>query len=613
MSSQRPKIKSTSKAPASPQRRKSPAKWTPESAASRLGTLSMPWGLADGLGLILGISMVVWWPWPSSTTSLLALTILSVGSFACLPWVIRRWRLGLRPQGIGWVPVGAAGGLVVWSVVSMIFSGAPWPVSLYGWEGRQDGVLALVGVAILLAAAASLRPIEIERLFTWLLLGGSILVLEAMLQLAGWEGFRTSEIEGVWAAMANPNFLAAMCGMLAALALARVCDRRYAVIQRIATGVLLAGLIATSILTMSAQGPATLLVAFGAVFALRLLQWRGPQRIWVAIGLGAVTVIGVALTVLGLFGIGPVTRVWESQESTAFRKSFWEVGWRVMEALPLFGTGPGGLSRYVGEYRSEQYVREQGSDIYIDAAHNVPIQYGATVGVVGLLLAVLLLGSALAVAVIVAWRAQAERWVIAAAGSMLAVYVAQSLISIDELRLKEMGWVAVGLVSALARSRLEREISTGEAQQERWVSPVMGLGGLLVCVPILLVTAQQAGITNLEEAESLATNPVLACERRMQIVSSIANAADLKRTWTTAEAVAALDPRCPKLASSYSELALLADSSESALLLAERATRQDPLDPQSWRVLSRALGEIGEPDRAGQALRTSEYVQDLSN
>jgi O-antigen ligase len=613
VSSQRSKIKSTSKTPVRPQTRKASAKWTPDSLPPRLGSLAVPWGLADGLGLILGISMVVWWPWPSSTTSLLALTILSVGSFACLPWVIRRWRLGLRPQGIGWVPVGAAGGLVVWSVVSMIFSGAPWPVSLYGWEGRQDGVLALVGVAILLAAAASLRPSEIERLFTWLLLGASILVLEAVLQLAGWEGFRTSEIEGVWAAMANPNFLAAMCGMLAALALARVCDRRYTTAQRMAVGFLLFGLIATSILTMSAQGPATLLVAVAAVLALRLLQWRGPQRTWVAIGLGAATVIGVALTVLGLFGIGPVSRVWESQESTAFRKSFWDVGWRVMEALPLFGTGPGGLSRYVGEYRSEQYVREQGPDIYIDAAHNVPIQYGATVGVVGLVLAVVLLGSALTVAVAVAWRAQVEPWVIAGAGSMLAVYVAQSLISIDELRLKEMGWVAVGLVVALVRVHPDEGPSNREYRREQWLSPLAGVGGLLVCLPILWATAQQASVTAIEQAESLATNPVLACERRMRIVSSIATAADLKRTWTTAEAVAALDPRCPQLASSYSELALLADSSELALLLAERATSQDPLDPQSWRVLSRALGDIGEADRAAQALRTSEYVQGLSN
>jgi O-antigen ligase len=611
VSSQRPKINKTLKAPASPQRRKGPAKWTLESSHPGLGTLSMPWGLADGLGLILGISMVVWWPWPSSTTSLLALTILSVGSFACLPWLIRRWRWGLRPQGIGWVPVGAASGLVFWSVVSMIFSRAPWPVSLYGWEGRQDGVLALVGVAIILAAAASLKPTEIERLFTWLLLGGSVLVLEAMLQLAGWEGFRTSEIEGVWAAMANPNFLAAMCGMLGALALARVCDRRYAVSQRIATGVLLVGLMATSLLTMSAQGPATLLVAFGAVFALRLLQWRGPQRIWVAASLGAVTVVGVGLTVLGLVGIGPVTRVWDSQESTAFRKSFWDVGWRVMEALPLFGTGPGGLSRYVGEYRSEQYVREQGPDVYIDAAHNVPIQYGATMGVIALVFAVVLLGSALVVALTVSWRAQADRWIIAAAGSMLAVYVAQSLISIDELRLKVMGWVAIGVVVALARSRRHPETVPEVDGQQRWLSPVLGIVGAFACVPVLWAIAQQASVTSLEGAEAVATNPVLSCDRRMSIVSSIAEVADLKTTWRTAEVVTALDARCPHLAASYSELALLAEDPESSLSLAEDAIRQDPLASRSWLAYAAILERVGDTDGATGALAVGDNLRRL--
>ena len=140
-----------------------------------------------------------------------------------------------------------------------------------------------------------------------------------MLQLAGWKGFRTSEIEGVWAAMANPNFLAAMSGMLAALALARVCDSWYAVAKRIAVGFLLIGLVPTSILTMSCQGPATLLVVFAAILALRLLQRRGLQRIRVTGGPGAVTVVSAGLTVLALFSIAPVARVWDSQESAALR------------------------------------------------------------------------------------------------------------------------------------------------------------------------------------------------------------------------------------------------------------------------------------------------------
>lgn len=373
----------------------------------------------------------------------------------------------------------------------------------------------------------------------------------------------------------------------------------------------LVGLIATSIFTLSAQGPAALLVAFAAVLALRLLQWQGPQRIWVAVGLGAVAIIGVGLTVLGLFGIGPVTRVWESQESTAFRKSFWDVGWRVMEALPLFGTGPGGLARYVGEYRSEQYVREQGPDIYIDAAHNVPIQYGATMGVVGLVLAVALLGSALAVAVAVAWRAQVEPWVIAAAGSMLAVYVAQSLISIDELRLKEMGWVAIGVAVALGPTRIDQEAVPEDGEPQRWLSPVLGIAGAFVCLPILWATAQQASVTTLEDAEALATNPVLSCDRRMLLVSSIANVADLKATWRMAEAVAAMDDRCPQLAATYSELALLAEDPDSSLLLAERAIRQDPVAARSWHAYAAALERIGDPEGAAAALAAGDSLQEL--
>ena len=348
-------------------------------------------------------------------------------------------------------------------------------------------------------------------------------------------------------------------------------------------GALLAGLVSTTILTLSAQGPATLLVAFAAVLALRLLQWQGPQRIWVAVGLGSVTAISVALTVLGLFGIGPVTRTWESQESTAFRKSFWDVGWRIMEALPLFDTGPGGLSRYVGEYRSEQYVREQGSDIYIDAAHNVPIQYGATMGVVGLVLAIVLLGPALTAAVAVAWRAQAERWVISAAGSMLSVYIAQSLISIDEIRLKEIGWATIGVVVALARTQSNNSSLARKDNSDLWLSPAFGLAGLLVCMPSLWVTAQQATATSVEHAISTARNPILSCERRMQLVSNLAQVASLKDTWAVASQVASIDVRCPALAGSYSELAYLAGEYESADRLAFLSEQLDPLSPPAVR------------------------------
>jgi hypothetical protein len=562
------------------------------------------WGLADSLGCLVAVTMVVWWPWTSSTSPLVVLTILTLGSFACIPWALARWRQGLRPYGLGWVTTGAALGLVVWSGVSMVFSGAPWAVGFYGWENRNDGVLAIVCVAFLMVTAASLRRHEIDRVITWILLGGAGLVVEAMLQLLGWTGFRTSEIDGVWAAMGNPNFLAAMCGILTALALARLLDSRFPVPQRLWAGGLVAGLAATSLLTMSVQGPVTLLIAAVVVLGLRLLHWNDRRRIWVAVMLGLAATIGVTASVLGLIGRGPLSALWAS-ETLAFRQSFWMVSWRIAEALPLLGTGPGGLSRYAGEYRSLQYLTEQGPGVYIDAAHNVPLQYAATTGILGFLLAVTLLASATGLLVLTAWRAQAGTWVVSGVGGAFCVYMAQSMVSIDELRLKELGWILIGLVIALAREASHRsEALPDKASRldERWLTAVAVGAGTILCVPALWVTAAQSSAQSVEAAEHLATNSLLPCGRRAALVASVAQVRDLEGTWELARKVLEVDPRCPGMGVSFSELATRAGDVEGGLTLAEASTRQDPLSATAWLNLAAAFAAVGDSDSSQRAL-----------
>jgi O-antigen ligase len=574
------------------------------------GSLRGRWGLPDVIGLTIGLSMVLWWPWPTSTTSLMAMTILTVSMGASIPWVIRRWRLGLRPQGIAWVPVGAALSLWTWAVASLIFSGVPWPVGFYGWTGRQDGVLALTGVLILMAAAASVRRSEIERVFTWLLLAGAVLVVEALAQQAGWTGFRTSAIEGVWAAMGNPNFLGAMCGMLSALALARALDKRYDFRQRVATAALWLGLASVSVLSLSAQGPLAVLIATAVVLGLRAIQWRGPQRIWVAAGLGLAAVVSIALTVLGLLGSGPLTRLWAS-ESTGFRKTFWDTSWRIMNGLPLWGTGPDGLARYVGEYRTEQYIIEQGADDYLNAAHNVPLQYGATIGMVGLVLGILLFASAAVLLLVVAWKSPTPSWIVAATGGLLAVYISQALISIDDLRLKEMGWLAVGLTLALLRRPTgegSQDIAQTSSRRQAPLSVLAGVVAFVVCLPPVVVFWSASDVTDLDNARSLATNPLLPWDKRLALLGSVAGATDLQGTWAVGRQVAELDARGPGQAASLAELAVLAGDSDQGLALGELAVSSDPLNPRSWMAYSLALAETGQSASAGKARATAEAL-----
>jgi O-antigen ligase len=601
--------KSSSTKPTRPKVSRTPAKPT----ASREigpGSLRGRWGLPDVVGLTIGLSMVLWWPWPTSTTSLMAMTILTVSMGAAIPWVIRRWQLGLRPQGIGWVPMGAALGLWTWAVASLVFSGVPWPVGFYGWTGRQDGVLALTGVLILMAAAASLRRSEIERLFTWLLLAGAVLVVEALAQQAGWTGFRTSAIEGVWAAMGNPNFLGAMCGMLSALALARALDKRYDIRQRLATAVLWVGLASVSVLSLSAQGPLTVLIATAVVLGLRAIQWRGPQRIWVAVGLGLAAVVSIALTVLGLLGSGPLTRLWAS-ESTGFRKTFWDTSWRIMNALPLWGTGPDGLARYVGEYRTEQYIIEQGADDYLNAAHNVPLQYGATIGLVGLFLWIALFACAAVMVLVVAWKSPSPSWIVAASGGLLAVYISQGLISIDDLRLKEMGWLAVGVTVALIRQptvEASGDVPHAVSVRQAALSVLAGVVAFVICLPPVVVFWSAATASELSSAKSLAANPLLPWDKRLSLLQSIAGVNDLQASWNVGKQVSELDARAPGQAPSLAQLAILAGDDDQGLILAETGTLTDPRNPRAWIAYSLALAKTGRAAAASEVLARAEEL-----
>jgi hypothetical protein len=282
-----------------------------------------------------------------------------------------------------------------------------------------------------------------------------------------------------------------------------------------------------------------------------------------------------------------------------------------MNGLPVWGTGPDGLARYVGEYRTEQYIIEQGADDYLNAAHNVPLQYGATIGVVGLVLWVVLFASAAVLVLVVAWKSPTPSWIIAATGSMLAVYISQALISIDDLRLKEMGWLAIGLTLALMRPPAvepSHDVPQTSSLRQAPLSVLAGVVAFVVCLPPVVVFWSASDVTDLDTAKSLATNPLLPWDKRLALLGSVAGATDLQGTWEVGRQVAELDPRGPGQAASLSELAVLTGEGDQGLFLGELAVRNDPLNPRSWMAYSFALAKTGQTVAAGDALARAEAL-----
>lgn len=572
--------------------RKAPAKatsWSPESKAG--------WTLPDGLGLTMLIALVFAWTGTGDGSAVTAL-ILTVGSLACLPYGLARLRASQAPRLV-LIPLGAGAALLVWGVVSAVGSGAPWQVSLYGWFGRSDGLLTLLAVLALLASAAALTRTEVDRVVTWLLVAGAIAVLEALGQLAGLPYPPRPAYDGVSAALGNPNFFAAVSAMLAVLSIGRAISAGRPAWQRLAALALAAGLAASSFLSQSVQGPVALgigLVAGGIAWSL---QHRGKGRV-LALSLSALVIVGglVGLVLVAL-KVGPFSAV-RGARTIGFRESYWEAAWRMMTGRPVFGSGPDSFSRYVAEFRTETYLQAPGSQIRVSAAHDIPLQYGATFGVIGLLAWLVLMVSVGVLLVRALLRGVDQVWLVVSLAGAWVAYLAQAMISIDAPGLKALGWLVTGLVVALA---VNRSPAQGPGPSWRpWAAGALGLLALVVWLPSITTTSSAAGAATVQEATASVTNPLVPCPLRQQTLSGLAQAVPLQELAPLAIEALDVDPRCAAMAILVSEIALQAGDLEEARKAADIAVATDPLAPGSWFILSLVLAQSGDQTGADAAL-----------
>ena len=556
------------------------------------------WTLADGLGLTLLVVLTFAWPGSGDGSALTAMILLA-GALACLPFGIARWRSTSASARSGLVPLIAGAVLLGWGLLSAFGSGSSWQVSLYGWFGRSDGLLTLLAVLSLLASASSLARSEVDRVVTWLLAAGAIAVVEALAQLAGLPYPPRPAYEGVSAALGNPNFFAATSAILAILALGRALSSSRPAWQRWAALALALGLAASSVLTQSVQGPVALAIGLVAGGIAWSLQHRGKGR-GVALGLSALAVISglVGLTLVAL-QTGPFAAVRQAQ-TIGYREAYWEAAWRMMSGLPLLGSGPDGFARYVAEFRTENYLEAPGSQIRVSAAHDIPLQYGATFGVIGMLAWLVLMISVGVLLVRALLRGIDQVWLAVSLAGAWVAYLAQSMISIDAPGLKALGWLVTGLVLAMA---LNRGKPSGPVPGWRpWLSGALGLLAVIVWWPAIATTMSASTETTLEGATAAVTNPLVPCPLRQQILASLTQAIPVAELMPLADSALDLDPRCAAMAALVSEISLQGGDAEGAERAARVAVETDPLAPGSWWALSRALEVLGDQAGADEAL-----------
>jgi len=569
-------------------------------------------GYPDLVGVVAALVAIAFVPGLNEPLTYPKLFVLAAGGIALLPAALWRWRKSGRNPWFVWVVAGAAALLVLWGVISMIGSGAPLANSLFGWWGRGDGWLALLGAVSIFLGASTLDREGIARAITWMLGGATIASLVGLLQVAGVEVAGSTSVTSL---MGNTNFAAGYFAMIFSLALGRALMPA-AIWQRAWAGVLALVMAFLAYKTDAIQGPVALLggaVAFGVFYSI---AYRGRFRAAGLIASAVVILLGVGGLVMSFIGVGPLAALW-SDRTFAIRQQYWQSGWNILNAHPVFGTGPDGFARYVAEYRPESYVELLGPVLRVSAAHNIPLQIGATMGWVALVLwLIAMLGTAVLLIVRVARAPVWQNTLTASVGGALAAYLIQGIVSIDMLPVLATGWAVAGLAFAAARESLPVVVSeakpapgSGKGPQSRkakaaafrpdepsapaWVPITGGVLGLLVAIAVGAQIAAVSGFSNIrsqEEALSVMTSALTPCPPRSDVSQNVLQQVPAEVAVPALQEAQALDPRCSGMTTLVADVAIqqgdLPRADEATAFLIET----DPLFYEAWVL--RGLYEV---------------------
>lgn len=571
----------------------------------------------DALGIGLALSIVL--HWGGGEQQMYSVVLYMVPAFILVGLSIFKAKPLFRRARWAAVPVGAALFMLVWGIIAAAASGAPQVVTIFGEWGRADGLLNLLACIAITLAVATAPWWAISRMLAWVIAAGGIaLVIGYLSYYAGIDLVSTAFADRNFAAtFGNPNFSAGFFATTGVLALFLILTTR----NRVARAALLLYAVGTGFSlgpNGSLQGPLAYAAGVAAGLIALLLMIRGRLRVAGIIVSIASIATGLALAVITLAERGPLGAAFYADSGIAVRRLFWDAAFQVAAAHPIFGVGPDGFSRYVAQYRSDDYVSMLGL-LAENAVHSVPLHTMVGYGLPGLLAWIVvfvgtLVGLLLFLAKLPATSVRRIRWTGAAVVAGLTAYIAQASVSIDFYSLKATGWFLAGAgISLILRSREAEALSAGAPDapaqsQSASTGRILGLWGLglAVAVASVLFVGWWSGLTpkvgtiTPDQARAIATSSWVHCTARTQWLEQLRQAAPEK----VPDPVLLMrtDPRCYPFTSAAASAMLETTTPEASEIVDFYAT-VDPKSFVSQAYLAQHRMVVGDVEgaRAAQA------------
>jgi hypothetical protein len=291
----------------------------------------------------------------------------------------------------------------------------------------------------------------------------------------------------VFGLFGNPNFHSSFMGITATAAFSLLLKQHGQTKFRLIYG----GYIPLALLNInqskSQQGFLVLLAGVSVVLYLWLRSSSYKRLTFIYI---AAWLIGAVSVILDILQKTP----WKSilyKESVSYRGDFWRAGWQMTLDNPIFGVGLDGYRDNFRFYR-DQVATDRNPNAMVDSAHNVFIDISSGGGFPLLIIYITILLLAFISAVKVIRSSNAFDPIFAGIFGSWIAYLAQSLISINQIALAVWGWALTGaIIGYEIITRDEKQESVLKHKTIGWLRASSGIViGVAIALPIFVSDSQ---------------------------------------------------------------------------------------------------------------------------
>ncbi len=329
----------------------------------------------------------------------------------------------------------------------LISSSSPFNEQFFGISGRNTGFLTYVClVVIFITSAIGLDRNNSEKLVTGLIVIGALSAIYGLVQSMGHDPFKWNNLYSpVMGFLGNPDFESSFLGMCAVAALSLLVALKTNPKIRAGLGIYL--LLSAYVIakTKAQQGFLVFFAGAAVVFFLLLFKNRSTKKL--SFAYLPIALLSGVLVLFGSLNKGPLAH-YLYKVSVTYRGDYWHAGWKMATEHPFTGVG---LDSYGNWYRATRTLAatlRRGPEVISNAAHNVFLDFSASGGFPLLVAYMLIVAYAFLSAVKVIRRTVGFDAVHVALFGAWIGYLAQSIISLNQIGIAIWGWVLPGALVA---------------------------------------------------------------------------------------------------------------------------------------------------------------------